>query len=340
MPSAPNTDKLTIRVKLEPLTAVTTPAYDATSSERPSLGGKAGLIHRLIREPLVHFLAAGVLLFLAASLVESLRDVSTDIHVSSAEIQRLHDGWTRQYGRPPDARQMQNLIADYIREEVYYREALASGLDKDDTIIRRRLVEKMEFLSQEIASGESSPQELQNYFEHNREKFRIPAQVAFSHLFFSSSRRADPQDDARRALALVRKHGGNSGAALGDPFMLQKEYPLETQAEVTALFGDEFAASLFRLAAGEWQGPIRSTYGWHAVRISQSIPSRLPELAEVRQQVETEFKSEQLQKASDAYYARLRSHYRIHVDDAAFANSSPQSRSSSLSQRVPQSDED
>jgi peptidyl-prolyl cis-trans isomerase C len=335
MLSAPNTDELTIRLELDPLTAAPAPQSKVSSS-----GRKANFLRQLIRQPLAHFLLAGIVLFVAASLLERVRNSSADIRVSSVEIQRLRDVWTRQYGRSPDTSQMQNLIADYIREEVYYREALASGFDKDDSIIRRRLVEKMEFLSQEIASDEPREQELQAYFDRNREKFRVPAQVAFTHIFFSTSRRPNAEHDAHQALAILQKRQANADPAMGDPFMLQNEYPLQTKEEVKSLFGEEFANSLFQLGTGEWQGPIRSSYGWHLVRISQAIPSRLPELSEVRQQVTNEFKNERLQNASDAYYARLRNRYRIHIDDAAFANASSQIIPPHPSQPAPQPDED
>jgi hypothetical protein len=227
---------------------------------------------------------------------------------------------------------MQNLIDDYVREEVMYREALASGLDKDDTIVRRRLVEKMEFLSQELASAAPSESALQEYFEANREKFRIPGEVAFSHIYFSTSKRGSTAEgDASRALAGLSSQRIFSArlSSLGDPFMLQNEYPLQTQQQIKELFGDEFAGKLFQLEPGAWAGPFRSGYGFHLVRILQKLPSRVPELAEVRGQVLTEFKNRRLQTASEAFYAQLRQRYQIEVDETAL--SAVESQGSSLS---------
>ena len=284
------------------------------------------LTKKLAHEPLIHFLLVGAVLFTAGALLS--RDKSftgsgqNSIHVSSAEIQRLSEVWSRQYGRAPNPAQMKNLIDEYIREEILYREALASGLDKDDTIIRRRLVEKMEFLSQEVAAAEPAESELQDFFNRNREKFRIPAQAAFSHIYFSSSRRGTAaESDARNALTTLRSSNASSLRAsnLGDNFMLQNEYPAQTEAEVQGLFGQEFASELFRLNPGTWEGPIRSSYGLHLARISQYTPSRLPEFAEVRTQVVTDFKNQRLQNTSEAYYARLRARYRVDVDNAALA---------------------
>src|ERR1700728_376277 len=151
--------------------------------KRPvAIRGRSALLHRLVREPLFHFLVAGTVLLGVATLFERLTNANNNpnrIQVSAPEIQRLREVWMRQWGRAPDSRQMQSLIDDYVREEGLYREALASGLDKDDTIVRRRLVEKMEFLSQELASAAPSENSLQEYFGANREKFRIPGEVAF-----------------------------------------------------------------------------------------------------------------------------------------------------------------
>jgi hypothetical protein len=280
------------------------------------------LVRRLSREPLVHFVLAGIVLFAASTLFERETSSSKAIHITSAEVQRLEDVWSRQYGRTPSSAELQNLIDDYIREEIYYREALASGLDKGDSIIRRRLVEKMEFLSQEVAAGDPDEAELETYFQQNQKKFEIPSQIAFNHIFFSPSKRgASLQSDAQNALNQLRLnktiHG--SEAAIGDPFMLQSEYPLQTRDEVKALFGTEFAATLFSRVSGEWSGPVPSSYGVHLVRVTQFTPAHLPQLAEVRSKVLTDFKNERLRMASEAYYAELRKHYYIDMERAAVA---------------------
>jgi peptidyl-prolyl cis-trans isomerase C len=290
-----------------------------------AIHGKSGIVRGLFREPLLHFLIAGALIFAFGTLFDHFTNTGVNenrIQVAAPEIQRLREVWTRQWGHAPDSIQMKNLIDDYIREEILYREAMASGLDKDDTIIRRRLVEKMEFLSQELASTAPSEQDLQEYFRQNREKFRSPEQVAFSHIYFSTSKRGSTSEkDARSVLT-----GLNSGAtpsasvfSLGDSFMLQNEYPLQTQQQVKELFGDEFARKLFLVDSGTWAGPIRSGYGFHVVRISQKLPSRIPELAEVRNQVLTDFQNHRLQVASQAFYDRVRQRYQVEIDKAALS---------------------
>jgi peptidyl-prolyl cis-trans isomerase C len=307
------------------------------------------MLRRFVREPLLHFLVAGTVLFGLATLFERVTNAGTNsnqIQVSAPEIRRLREVWMRQWGRSPDSRQMEILINDYVRDEILYREALASGLDKDDTIIRRRLVEKMEFLSQEFASATPSDKDLQEYFDRNRGTFQIPAQIAFTHIYFSTSKRgSSAEDDANRALAKLSSHRISSAqlSSLGDPFMLQSEYPLQTQQQVKELFGEKFARELSQLESGAWVGPLRSGYGFHLVRIQQRLASRVPELAEVRGQVLTDFKNHRLQAASEAFYTQLRRKYQVDVDKAALSaveaqRSSPSNNPGSSDATVPDVD--
>ncbi len=286
---------------------------------------RSGNVRGLFREPLLHFLIAGALIFALVTLFDRSTNTSVSgnrIQVAAPEIQRLREVWTRQWGHAPDSSQMKSLVDDYIREEVLYREALASGLDKDDTIIRRRLVEKMEFLSQELASTTPSEEDLQKYFQQNREKFRTPEQVAFSHIYFSISKRGlASEKDARSVLTRLSSGPTPSalGSSFGDSFMLQSEYPLQTQQQIKELFGDEFARKLFLVDTSAWTGPIQSGYGFHVVRISQKLESRIPELAEVRNQVRTDFQNRRLQVASQAFYDRVRKRYHVEIDKAALS---------------------
>jgi parvulin-like peptidyl-prolyl isomerase len=180
----------------------------------------------------------------------------------------------------------------------------------------------MEFLSQELASTAPSEEELQEYFQQNREKFRSPEQIAFSHIYFSTSKRGPTSEkDARSVLTSLSSGAipSTSVSSLGDSFMLQSEYPLQTQQQIKELFGDEFAGKLFLVDSAAWAGPIRSGYGFHLVRISQKLPSRIPELAEVRNQVLTDFQNRRLQVASQAFYDRVRKRYQVEIDKSALS---------------------
>jgi hypothetical protein len=227
---------------------------------------------------------------------------------------------------------MRNLVEEYVHEEILYRTALASGLDKDDTIIRRRLVEKMDFLAQGVGSETPPENDLKQYFQLNRQRFAIPAQVAFEHIYFSTARRGEAAgNDARSSLGSLnsRPISAAKRMSLGDPFMLQREYPLQTEQQTKELFGSEFAYRLFQLKPDLWAGPLRSAYGVHLVRILRKLPQRLPEFAEVRNRVLNDFQNERLRVANQAFYQNLRKGYRVEVDAAAPRDAEPLSATTS-----------
>jgi parvulin-like peptidyl-prolyl isomerase len=268
------------------------------------------------KEPLLHFLAIGALIFGLFALVNDDRgyENKNKIEVTSADIERLSASWSKQWKRLPTGNELQGLVDSYIKEEVYYREALALGLDQDDTILRRRLMQKMEFLSNDLAEL-NTPDEaaLNKYFLDNQEKYEQPAHVSFTHIYFSLDKRgAKAVEDAEKVLS-----GLNTLRApeRGDSFMMQYDFVQETPFEVARLFGEEFAEQLFRLETNNWQGPIESGYGYHLVRISEKIDSRMPELASVIDKVRTDWMFEQRQKMNRDIYKRLKERYEIVIED-------------------------
>ncbi len=283
-------------------------------------------MHPLLREPLVHFLLAGGVLFGLSALFDQSFGVGGNgnrIEVTADRIRQLRETWTRQRGAPPTRPELDSLIENFIREEVLYREAVASGLDQGDTIVRRRLAQKVEFLAQSVASTvEPSDAELRAYFDDNGERYRMPEQVGFQHVYFSGSNRGAGAEAAARG-ALARLASGAVAAAeaalLGDRFMLQYEYPPQSRDQIRDLFGPRFAGRLFELPAGAWNGPVPSSYGMHVVRIRQRIPSRLPGLDEVRSRVVLDLNEERLRSAADTYYEGLRRRFEIVVDAEALA---------------------
>jgi hypothetical protein len=273
------------------------------------------------KEPLVHFLLIGALLFGVYSLVnpEEASVADNKIVVSAGDIERLAANWSKKWNRPPTDTELQGLINSYIREEVYYREALALGLDQDDTILRRRLMQKMEFLSNDLADL-NNPDEtaLNEYFQKNQEKYELPARISFTHIYFSLDRHGNQIfDDAEKVLADIQAASPPISHApdRGDSFMLQYDFTLETPFEVSRLFGQQFTEELFQTATSNWQGPIASGYGLHLVRISEKVEARMPELASVIDKVRTDYMFEQRQKTNKAIYERFKERYEIVTED-------------------------
>ncbi len=271
------------------------------------------------REPLVHFLVLGALLFGLFALVNDVASSKSAnrIEITSADVERLREVWTKQWNRPPTETELKGLINSHIREEVLYREGLALGLDQNDTIIRRRLAQKMEFLAEDLADQvKPTDQELKRYFNRNQDQYLLPASFSFTHVYFSTDRRGSAAErDARRLLAQLQT---TDAVALpvsdhGDRFMLQYDFVRKTEQEVAKLFGRHFAEQLLEVQVGSWQGPIESGYGLHLVRIHDKVEPRLPDLTEVRDRVHSDLASERRRETNKQIYERLKARYEIVV---------------------------
>jgi peptidyl-prolyl cis-trans isomerase C len=277
---------------------------------------------KLLREPLFHFVALGAVLFLVYAVLSDVFtvDAGRRIEITESEIQLLAETWQRQWQRPPTEEELRGMVQARVREEVLYREALAVGLDQNDVVVRRRMVQKMELLSQDLALlADPTDQELQAFFQENQEEYRIPPRVSFSHVYFNPDQRgAVAEEDARRALSEIRAMDPppQGTPELGDRFMLPYDYPLLTQLEVQQQFGTRFADALFALEPG-WNGPIVSGYGLHLVNVRKRADSRMPEYGEIRDRLVTDYNRMRSERAKDALYDGLAANYEVEIDERA-----------------------
>ncbi len=272
----------------------------------------------LLREPLVHFLLLGAALFLVDAWLRPLAPSAQggEIVVSEARIRSLAQNFRRTWQRPPTRAELDGLIQDFVREEVLYREALALGLDRDDTIVRRRLRQKMEFVSDEAAAlVKPTDEELAAYLAAHAEAFRVEPRATFTQVFLDPRRRAKTLEaDAKRLLAEL--NGGDSAAPAKRSdglLLLEPRYENASQSELAKLFGAEFAAALFEQKTGSWVGPIPSGYGVHLVRVERMTPGGVAALEDVRPLVEREWANAKRKELSEAFYARLREKHKVTV---------------------------
>ena len=276
-------------------------------------------VTRFLREPLVHFLLLGALLFLFSTW-KSGPSGSGKIVVTRARIGQLATGFARTWQRPPTERELTGLVEDYIKEEVYVREAIATGLDRDDTIIRRRLRQKLEFLTEDaLEAAAPSDEDLRAYLKTHPDSFRVEPRVAFRQVFLDRNRRGTAaQSDARALLARLSSAGSSADiSSLGDSRMLPPVVELAPLADVARVFGQEFAGKVAGLAPGSWAGPIASGYGLHLVEVTERVEGRLPELAEVRDAVARDWQAAQRKERSEALFRRLVARYTVVVEPPA-----------------------
>ena len=277
------------------------------------------MLKSLAREPLIHFLLLGAALFLldAGLRPAAAPAANTEIVVSEARIRNLAQNVRRTWQRPPTRQELEGLVEGHVREEVLYREALALGLDRDDTIIRRRLQQKMEFIAEEAAAvAQPSDQELEQYLAAHGDAFRVESRVTFTQVYLDPAKRGTAlAGDAARLLGTLGAAGGAVGTAgMGDSLMmLDPRYENASSSEIARLFGTGFAEALVRQPVGKWTGPIASGYGVHLVKVESLTPGGTPALDQVRPLVMREWSNARRQEIARAFYEKLRSRYTVSV---------------------------
>jgi hypothetical protein len=278
-----------------------------------------------LREPLLHFLVLGLLLFLFFEWRGGASGPNR-IVVTPGQIAHLASGFARTWQRPPIEEELKGLIDEYVKEEIATREAVASGLDRDDAIVRRRLRQKLEFLVEDAADP-SPPDDtdLQRWLDAHPDAFHAEPQVALRQVFVSRERRgASAVREAGRLLTRLRAAGPEADTTrLGDPTTLPAELRLGPVREVKLTFGDAFGSAVEAVAAGEWAGPVESTYGLHLVLVRERVAASRPDLASIRPQVERELTTERRRRQLDALYHRLLTKYSVTIEMPASPKETP-----------------
>lgn len=266
---------------------------------------------RLLREPLLHFAVAGTLLFTAGAWFGATGESDT-ITVSASRIEHLAAIFERRWQRPPHPAELRKLVDEFVREEVLYREAVRLGLDRDDTVIRRRLRMKMEFLARDLVDSIDPGEEaLRDYFELHRSDYALPARYSFEHLYFNSEQRPAVGDDVR--IAKIKLESGAAPQNHGDATLFQREYSDISHAQVDRTFGGSFAEQLAGAPLGEWAGPVTSAYGEHLVRLASREASRVADFATIREQVLRDWQRTEKEKVLETQFEALRSNYRLEI---------------------------
>lgn len=292
---------------------------------------------RLLREPLVHFLLLGTILFGVYAYVERGRpagEPSRQIQLSLDDLSQIALLFQAQWQRQPTPEEFGRLVESKVQEEVLYREGLAMGLDKDDEIVKRRMVQKMQFLAEDVAAAHPpSPDELRAFYDANHDRFAEPPRASFRHLYFSPDRRGTrAREDAAAALARLAGQPEDTklAASVADPFMFQDYYRDRAPDSLGKEFGPKFAIAVAKLSPGSWQGPIESGFGWHLVFVDTLIPGRIPAFEEIEPDVRTAWLGEQKTKAWDEAYKDMRAKYTVLLpaapDDKTVAATRPRKK--------------
>jgi hypothetical protein len=275
---------------------------------------------KVFQEPLVHFLAAGAMLFGAYAWLTPAGEPSTlpKVHIGEGDVQSLRETWLLQWQREPTTEELRGAVTQLLNEQLLAVEAHDMRLDENDTIVRRRLAQKLKFVIEGTTRlTDPAEHDLQQFYRSHREQFRDEARVSFTQAYFSPARRKDAEADARAALVqlMAQSDGEYGDNTIGDRFLLGPDFQDQSEQMVSNAFGPEFAQAVFGLAPGTWIGPIRSGYGLHLVHISALQPSQLHPFADVRAQVSEAWRREREKTINEQYLARLRKKYDVVIED-------------------------
>lgn len=278
------------------------------------------MVKKLIKEPLLHFFLIGALIYLAYGLLNmGTKEQDNIIIISKGEIQWLEDNWGKTWNRPPSPVERKGLINRHVRQKVMYKTAMEMGLDKDDMIIERRMVQKLEFLTSDIMSPpEPKTGELEEFFKANQDEYKTVSYASITQIYFDPDKRGKKSiSDAEKALTILKQRGEpkNPDTGFGDVIMLKSYYPLISEIDFAKLFGGEFTNVVFSLKPGSWYGPIFSGYGTHLVYIHEIKEGTLPEFEELFNVVKVAWEKQKLQELNDLYEEGLLARYEVIIED-------------------------
>ncbi len=262
-------------------------------------------VRRLVflREPLVWFFIVGVILFAADNYFSRRPDT---VVVDDSVRDRLNKLWQVQTGNPATKGELDSLVQNWIREEVLFREALRLGLDRDDSIVRRRLVQKLGFLVEEVVEEDDQSQAVQKYYDENIANYSLPVRYSFSQIFFS--------DDSRSAEIQLKLEQGADWRGLSETSMLSHSYVSRNEKEIAAIFGRTFAGYLYSFIQGKWVGPISSSFGFHLIRLERILPTETTPLAYIERRVFADYLQYRQEVVIEEYYQDLLGKYEIVFD--------------------------
>ena len=248
-------------------------------------------------------------------------DAQEPVRITEGDVQWLVDNWSKQWLRAPSPEEIARMVVDLTEEELLAREAVETGLDKDDTVVRRRLAQKLKFLVEDTSHVlEPTEAELASHHAAHAGRFEAGATVSFVQVFFNPEHRADAAADAKTSLVALQRDGGeNLAGTIGDRFLIESQFDDLDRTAVSGIFGPEFADAVFALKQGEWSGPIRSGYGLHLVYVSSITPAKPHPLSEVRDAVLEDWRREKEEAAYREYLNALRAKYGVEIDDGVRA---------------------
>lgn len=268
-------------------------------------------MEKIIKEPLVHFLLLGLAIFLFYGLVnDDAAATNETIIIDDNDVERLIQNYQKSWNEYPDEKTINKLVDDYVKSEVLYNEALQLNLDHNDEIIKRRLMQKYEFLIEDLASQNPIEEEtLKAYWQENKEKYKSPARYSFEQYYFNPDLVDDAESLAKANLPKARTRNLKSHSS-----HLDFEHTSMEEEQIARVFGQAFASQIIDLQINKWNGPIKSGYGYHLVHITTKEQSALSKFENVKNDVTKDYRDEFLDKQNDQLYKAIKEKFEIDFD--------------------------
>jgi len=268
---------------------------------------------KFLKEPLLHFILIGAGIFILYSLSGNKSEQANKIVITDNDVNHIVSIWKLQWHREPTAEELSDLVEKYIRQEVLYREALNLNLDANDEIIKRRMAQKMEFMTGDVSALVNVPtdEELKKYFEQNKSKYLLPERFSFCQVVFTSDNHSDSYNDAVNVLKTANNDLPEKMKESGDRFSIPFFYNDVAYNRVIADLGGDIAKDLQTTELNKWSGPFRSGFGWHLVYLTKKTAPASPEFADIKDVLIRDFDFNKEQETRNIIYKDIMSGYDI-----------------------------
>ena len=273
------------------------------------------MIRRLLREPLLHFALLGAAIFGAYRFIAPPVSDASEIVITADRIAAITAQFSASHGgRPPYEEELRAAVDAYVRDEMLYREGLALGLDRDDLVVRNRIRQKADLLSEDALASEPSDRDLEAYLAAHQAEFDIPGRVSFQQIYIDPGRRR--ADDVTMVVTTIRQAltQGTPPGTLGDRTLLPATMTEALPHDIEAAFGNDFATQLAAIDGDGWQGPLNTSYGLHLVRITHRGEPTRATIADARDAVAREWSRAQTAKVKEQFYQMLARRYTVRVE--------------------------
>lgn len=272
-------------------------------------------MRNIFKEPLFHFLLLGALIFALYGIVNRQTDDERTILIDDFDMNNIIASWEMQWKRLPTDEELKNLVQQNIKQEIFYQEALKMNLDHNDEIIKRRLSQKMQFLSNDLAAmNEPSDEDIQKYYDLHFTAYLSPYKFSFYQIVFNQDNRNDPLGDAEAFMSQINNLSIEEVKTKGDTLPFPFFFENIDADELNRQLGNDFSKSLEKIKKGSWTGPVQSGFGYHLIYLTDKTGPQIPEIESIKDDLLRDMEYDNQKQLNDLIFTELKKNYSIEFD--------------------------